>query len=440
MSMSDLPKPAQPPPGTPAAPGAETGSPRDVNTGGAATSEQPTLDPAALPSAGPCSLVGRVFGDFELLAEIGRGGMGIVYKARQKSLERTVALKMLLTQQFTSPAVVPRFLAEARAAASLSHPNIVNVYQVGECPVGHYFVMELIEGQSLESLLQERTIPVSWAASFMIVVTEAVHYAHTRGIVHRDLKPANIMIDRHRRPIVMDFGLAKFLGKPSGLTQEGAIMGTPAYMSPEQADGDPSLVGPASDVYSLGAILYTLLTGRPTYDEGTPLKTILKVIAPDPPASIRSLRPDVPPAMERICLKCLGKRPADRYSSAQALADDLRRFRAASAQPQTATSVRTMLPSVVLVSEETGKRVRLFNATTVLGRSQECDLVVRAAEVSKRHCRIVLTADEVVVEDLGSANGTCVNGRPVERAVLADGDRLDLGGHIFQVRLAKRKG
>ena len=437
--MSESPKPAHPSPAAPRGAAAEKGTPRDVNTDVAAMTEQPTVDPAAGPPACPRSLVGQVFGDFELLEEIGRGGMGVVYKARQRSLERSVALKMLLTQQFTSPAVVPRFLAEARAAASLSHPNIVNVYQVGECDVGHYFVMELIDGQSLEALLSERTIPVSWAVSFLIVVTEAVHYAHTKGIVHRDLKPANVMIDQRRRPIVMDFGLAKFLGKRSGLTQEGAILGTPAYMSPEQADGDPAQVGPASDVYSLGAILYTLLTGRPAYDECTPLKTILKVIATDPPPPVRGLRPDVPPALERICLKCLSKRPADRYPSAQALADDLRRFRAASANPQSATSVRTTLPSVVLVSEESGKQVRLFNATTVLGRSQGCDFVVKAAEVSKRHCRIVLTTDEVVVEDLGSANGTCVNGRPVDRAALADGDRLDLGGRVFQARLGKRK-
>jgi serine/threonine protein kinase len=379
--------------------------------------------------------VGRTFGDFELLEEIGRGGMGVVYKAKQISLDRVVALKMLLATHFTHPAALPRFLTEARAAASLSHPNIVSVYQVGACDAGHFFAMEYIDGQSLEAVLRERTVPIPWIVSFLAVVTEAVHFAHTKGIIHRDLKPANLMLDRLRRPVVMDFGIAKFVGKPSGLTQLGAAIGTPAYMPPEQAGEDLSQVGPRSDVYSLGAILYALLAGRPPYEEGTPLQTILKVIAPEPPPPPRDFRPKVPPALEEICMTCLAKRPADRYPSARALALELRRFRAESATRQVSTAVRSTLPAVVLVGQETGKSIRLFNQTTVIGRASDCDVVLKASDVSKRHCRIHIEGDEVVIEDLGSANGTCVNGQPVKRARLCDGDELEVAGHVFRVRV-----
>jgi serine/threonine protein kinase len=270
----------------------------------------------------------------------------------------------------------------------------------------------------------------------MITVTEAVHFAHSKGIIHRDLKPANIMIDKLRRPVVMDFGIAKFLGKPSSLTQEGTIMGTPAYMPPEQANADLSLIGPRSDVYSLGAILYTLLTGKPTYDAGTPLQTVLQVISADLPPPVRSLRPEVPVELERICMKCLSKKPEDRYASAHTLTQKLRRFRAAApASNPTTTSARFSLPSALLVSRANNKSFRIFNGTTLLGRSSDCDLIVKAAEISKRHCQLHFEGDKLVVEDLGSSNGTCVNQRPVKRAVLQDGDELDIGGHLFQVRM-----
>src|SRR5262249_24169731 len=176
-----------------------------------------------------------------------------------------VALKMLLSEHFTHPSAVPRFLAEARAAASLSHPNIVGVCQVGACEAGHFYAMEYVDGQSLARVLRERTIPIPWAGSFLAVVTEAVHFAHSKGIVHRDLKPANLMLDRLRRPVVMDFGIAKFMGKPTGLTQLGTAIGSPAYMPPDQAGEGLAQVGPRSDVYSLGAILYALVAGRPPY-------------------------------------------------------------------------------------------------------------------------------------------------------------------------------
>jgi serine/threonine protein kinase len=387
-------------------------------------------------SAASASLVGTCFGDFEILAELGRGGMGVVYKARQKSLDRIVAVKLLRGGCSDNPMVVARFQSEARAAAALSHPNIVTVYQVGDCPLGPYFVMEHIDGGSLETLLQKGPVPIGGAVSLLIVVTEAVHYAHSKGIIHRDLKPANVMIDAFRRPVVMDFGIAKFVGKSSGLTQEGAIIGTPAYMPPEQAGSEFAEVGPHSDVYSLGAILYTLLAGQVPYEGETKLRTILKVVGPEMPPPVRSLRPEVPAALERVCMKCLNKQPADRYPTARALADELRRFRTAASRSGT-SSQKAAAASLLLIAP--GKQIRLFQGTTVIGRAADCDLVLRAADVSKHHCRIVFGPGEMVVEDLGSANGTIVNGETVERAVLHEGDRLSIAGHTFEVRLSRSK-
>jgi serine/threonine protein kinase len=440
-----LPAPDPLPPARPGAGRAENASPGDSPSpeDPPLGRDLPTIPPQAVPEefehAGAAGwFVGKTAGDFELLEEVGRGGMGIVYKARQKSLHRIVALKTLLAQHFLNPTVLSRFLTEARTAASLAHPNIVKIYQVGECDAGHYFVMEYIDGQSLDILIQERTVPISWAVSLMVTVTEAVHFAHTQGVIHRDLKPSNIMIDRLRRPVVMDFGLAKFLGQPSSITHHGTVMGTPAYIPPEQAGEDAALVGPASDVYSLGGILYTLLTGRPPFLESSSLKTVLKVIGPEPPARVRSFRSDVPPRLEHICMKCLRKDPAERYHSAQVLAKRLRKV--LSGLPQSASiSLRHTLPLVFLTSQESGQQLRLFSPVNVLGRASECDVIVRASDVSKRHCQILLKTEQVVVEDLGSSNGTIVNGRPVGLALLKDGDLLDLAGHVFEIRIPRSK-
>jgi serine/threonine protein kinase len=395
-------------------------------------------------------LVGQSFDDLELLEELGRGGMGIVFKARQKSLERLVAVKLLLAEHFTDPTRLARFHAEARAAAGLTHPNIVQVYQVGECAFGHYFSMEYIDGPSLETLIQKGRIAIPSAVQVIIGVGQAVHFAHTRGIVHRDLKPANIMIDRGTRAVVTDFGIAKFVGRPAALTQEGTIMGTPAYMAPEQAGEAVDEVGPWSDVYSLGAILYALLTNRVPYDEGTALRTILKVIGPDMPPTPRSLRPKIPEDLERICWKCLSKQPRERYASAQALVDDLRRFRSGATAPRStdtmerpqaaATTMQADWTSVRLVSVSTGKRVRLSQAQVVVGRGSDCDLILRASDISKRHCVITVSEDEVLVEDLNSANGTYVNGKAIKRARLQHGDRLRVADHEFLVRVGESKG
>jgi serine/threonine protein kinase len=433
--MSDPAKPRTPSPAPLDATTPEMrGLQPEISTNPSNESETPTL--AGHTAFGVMdSLVGEIFGDFQLQAELGRGGMGVVYKALQKSLDRPVALKLLLAEHSRNPQILARFLAEARAAASLTHPNIVSVYQVGECLAGPYFVMEFIDGPSLESLLQ-RTLPIPWSVALLITVAEAVQHAHEKGIVHRDLKPANIMLQGSKRPVVMDFGIAKVLKKGAGITQPGVLVGTPSFMPPEQAGEEPDKVGPHSDVYSLGAILYNLLAGKPPFEEVSAIRTIYRVLSPEPPQPIRLFRPEVPPRLEQICMNCLEKDPSRRHASAQALAEELKRMRSALAGKSSEITVRSNQPPIVLISES-GKQVRLFTPSTVIGRSAECDLVVKAPDVSKRHCRILLAAGQVVVEDLDSSNGTYLNGEQIERAELHDGDELDLGGHVFKVKVEK---
>jgi serine/threonine protein kinase len=243
------------------------------------------------------------------------------------------------------------------------------------------------------------------------------------------------MLQQQKRPVVMDFGIAKVMGHGQGnLTGLGALIGTPAYMPPEQAGEEPSKVGPHSDVYSLGAILYTLLTGKVPYDEGTALKTLMRVVSDKPPEAIRSLRPDVPARLEQIVMKAMQKDPARRYPSAHALADDLRRFRAGQQAKPSSGSLRVALLNVTLVGTD-GKPTRLVRPSTIIGRAPECDVVIKASEVSKRHCRVQISHDAAFIEDLGSINGIFVNGRQVQRVQLNDGDELDIAGHVFIVHL-----
>ncbi len=265
------------------------------------------------------------FGGYELLEEIARGGMGIVYKARQIKANRTVALKMILAGQFASEEDVKRFETEASAAATLDHPNIVPIFEVGEHEGRHFYSMGFIDGQSLSDVLREGPLAPKEAARLIRQVSQAVEYAHTQGIIHRDLKPQNILLSRDRSPRVTDFGLAKQLAGASELTATGQILGTPSFMSPEQARGDTPAIGPLSDVYSLGAVLYCLLTGRPPFQSANVIETLRQVVSQEP-VSPRLLNGAVGHDLETITLKCLQKDPAKRYQSAAELAGDLDRF------------------------------------------------------------------------------------------------------------------
>ena len=296
----------------------------------AEVSDAATLPPsdAQAISADTVPLAGtkvRYFGDYELLEEIARGGMGVVYKARQISLNRIVALKMILTGQLAGEEEVKRFHAEAEAAANLDHPGIVPIFEVGEHEGQHYFSMGYVEGESLSARISDGPLPPREAAELTKEVAEAVAYAHEHGVIHRDLKPANVLLDKDGQSRVTDFGLAKRVEGDSNLTATGQILGTPSYMPPEQAAGDILQITPASDVYSVGAILYELLTGRPPFKATSPLDTLMQVLdnQPVPP---RLLNPNIPRDLETICMKCLQKEPSLRYATAPALTDDLNRF------------------------------------------------------------------------------------------------------------------
>jgi serine/threonine-protein kinase len=277
-----------------------------------------TLLQAAAPPRPGADDLPREFGEYTLLEEVGHGGMGVVYRARQASLHRTVAVKVIQRGERA------RFQFEAEAAAKLDHPNIVPVYGVGEHDGQPYLCMKYVEGTTLARLVADNPLPPREAARYVAQVARAVHFAHENGILHRDLKPANVLIDRQGRPYVSDFGLAKQVGGPQ-LTASNAILGTPSYMPPEQASDRRGKLSPASDVYSLGAVLYELLTGRPPFRAATPLDTLLLVLDTEP-VPPRQLNPGVDRALELICLKCLQKHADLRYPSASALADDLDRF------------------------------------------------------------------------------------------------------------------
>ena len=265
------------------------------------------------------------FENYELLGEIGRGGMGVVFKARQRGLDRIVAIKMILASHLAEAEQVERFHAEARVLARVSHPSVVSVIEAGQVHGQHYFVMQYVAGPSLAELVQNGPLDAESAARHVATVARAVAHLHGQGIVHRDLKPSNVLLDEQGRPVVTDFGLVKMLQGGGQHTRTGAIIGTPSYMAPEQASGRPSDVGPLSDVYSLGAILYELLTGRPPFRETSPLDTLVQVLEGEP-VRPRQLNPQIPRKLEKVCLRCLEKTPEERYPSAADLADDLDRF------------------------------------------------------------------------------------------------------------------
>ena len=288
----------------------------------AAARSRPSGRSAALEAGGASDKLGRL-GDYELLECIATGGMGVVYKARQSSLNRVVAVKVILSGRLATEAELRRFHTEAEAAGRLDHPNIVPIYEVGEEEGRHYFAMKFIEGGSLAARTAGGA-PVE-AARLMATAARAVHHAHQRGVLHRDLKPANILVDAHGEPHLTDFGLARLAAQDSGLTLPGTVMGTPAFMAPEQAAGATRELTTAADVYGAGAVLYFLLTGRAPFGGGTPAETLRRVLDEEP-ARPGALRPGLDRDLETVCLKCLEKDPARRYPSALACAEDLERW------------------------------------------------------------------------------------------------------------------
>ncbi len=278
---------------------------------GVANGPHPSSGSKALPTI-------RYFGDYELLEEIARGGMGVVYEARQVSLNRVVALKMILKGVLATPSDVARFRAEAESAAALDHPHIVPIYEIGEHEGQQYFTMRYVEGTTLA---REPRESIRREVTRLLEVAQAVYFAHQHGILHRDLKPSNVLIDPSGDAFVTDFGLAKRAGVEASLTETGQVLGTPRYMAPEQAGGRKDLTV-AADVFSLGVILYERLTGLPPFDGGDVLEILRQVRETDPPRP-SSRRPDLDRDLETVVLKCLEKEPSRRYASAMALADDL---------------------------------------------------------------------------------------------------------------------
>lgn len=397
--------------------------------------------PAILDAEAPPEVAG-----YEILGELGRGGMGIVYKARQLGLDRTVALKMVLTGIRAGPKDLARFRAEAAAIARLQHPNIVQIYDVGEAAGRPYFVLEFVAGGSLDQRLQGKPQPVRQAAQLLETLARAVHAAHADGVIHRDLKPANILLEGARaerrwarddrapfrttpvpRPIplgavpkITDFGLAKFAGGDGeapdlrGPTVTGELLGTPSYMAPEQAMVPRQPVGPAADVYALGAILYEVLTGRPPFTGATPLATVLQVLHHEP-VPVSSLQPNVPRDLETICLKCLRKEPGKRYGSALELAEDLQRF--LQNEPIRARPVKPVeklwrwmrrhpLPAGLLAAGLLGPLVafialsllsaRLVRSIALESAAQQAELLEEATKEFSRNVRRVEQANFVV--------------------------------------------
>lgn len=267
-----------------------------------------------------------ILGDYELLEEIGRGGMGVVFRARQLSLDREVAIKMILRDRLASDAERQRFFAEARATAQLQHPGIVPVYDVGEIDGRPYFAMQYLRGRTLMELIATGQLDQREAASHLEKITRAVQFAHASGILHRDIKPSNIFIDSSGEARLTDFGLAKQSDTAESLTRTGVVLGTPTYMSPEQASGRMGELGPASDIYSLGSVLYHALTGRPPFTAKSAMDVLLQVLEQDPP-NPRLIDPKIDRDLEMIVVRCLQKPPELRYASAQALAEDLAAYR-----------------------------------------------------------------------------------------------------------------
>jgi hypothetical protein len=418
---------------------------------------RPTDPGATLPLTGdtPASppAVLRYFGDYELLEEIARGGMGVVFKARQVSLNRTVAVKMILAGHLASVADVQRFRQEAEAAANLDHPNILPIYEVGEHDGQQYFSMKLVEGGALSGTMPDSRRDPRRAVAILAKVCRGVHFAHQRGVLHRDLKPANVLLDADGTPFVTDFGLAKRVEGDSGLTQSGAVVGTPSYMAPEQAAATKNLTT-AADVYSLGAILYELLTGRPPFKAATPLDTLLQVIDKEP-SRPRALDPQIDSDLETVALKCLEKDPAKRYGSADALADDLGRWlrgepidaRPADRWEKTAKWVRrnpvvAALLAAVVVLLLSGTGVSLYFAVDAsnqadTARRNEADAVAAKTDLEAANDELEATLARSLVRPLGLSPSEPLTDPEVEALWELAGSRRERLGPRFVAEAAR---
>src|SRR5215468_9509803 len=295
-------------------------SPKTINAFGLPARASAQAGERVAPSA-----MSMHFGDYELLEEIGRGGQGVVFRARQKSLNRTVALKVIRLGQWASKVHLKRFRLEAEAAARLEHPGIVPIHDVGERDGSCYFSMKFVEGGQLDAVAKREPMPVRRAVELIAEVARTVQYAHEHGILHRDIKPGNILLDQKGEPHLTDFGLARLVESESTVTRTMEVLGTPSYMAPEQAVGNNAAVGSATDVYGLGAVLYQLLTGHPPFAGGTTYETI-RLLLDSEPRQPRSWNKKIDRDLSDICLKCLEKNPRYRYSSALELAEDLERW------------------------------------------------------------------------------------------------------------------
>ena len=331
----------------------------------------------------------------EILGELGRGGMGVVYKARQLALNRLVAIKMVIGGGHAGPEQVARFQAEARSVAALQHPNIVQIYEVGEWQSLPYFTLEFVDGGTLDKTLKGQPQTPEQAARLTETLARAMQFAHERGIVRRDLKPQNVLLTATGEPKITDFGLAKNIEGEASQTKSGALMGTPSYMSPEQARGDHKSVGPLADIHSLGGMLYEFLVGRPPFLGSSSMETLMQVLRDDPVPPTR-LVPKTPVDLETICLKCLQKDPAKRYQSAAELAEDCRRFLAGEPilsrpiskierlsswcrrNPRTASLIATVAALLVVVSVGS-----IASAYLIHGQRQEALRAQKAAEIAE---------------------------------------------------------
>jgi tetratricopeptide (TPR) repeat protein len=396
--FSASPSPEPPTRVDPEAPPLTVDAPPDSAWASAATTDGPTTAGSTPPSAAPA--------DYTILGTLGRGGMGIVYKARQRSLKRLVALKMLSAGANAQPSHLARFYTEAEAVASLQHPNIVQIYEVGEHGGLPYFSLEFVAGGSLEKRIGGNPLPAREAARLVQTLARAMFYAHEHGVIHRDLKPANVLLTEDGTPKITDFGLAKKLDDAdSSQTRAGTIMGTPSYMAPEQAEGETQNIGPLADVYALGAVLYELLTGRAPF-RGAKMLDTLEQVRKQEPVPVRQLQPKVPRDLETICLKCLQKTPAKRYASAESLADDLGRFLAG--EPIRARPVG--LPERVWRWCQRNPRTTALCATVVVLLASLTALAVAAVVSAGREREAIAEAGRLARERLQQATVAVAQG------------------------------